>query len=167
MQNIKGILSQREVERSRSYLADAIPKNVYEVKKRRSRDNFQRRQKDLMMPMAVARLTKIKEQEEENNVHFSLEMIHRSTPNQLPFHKINPERYAAYDPTDRIYLQEYSADSERAVRGLAPRGEYDLVESTRRRVKEIEMKEAKRLNHLTENKFKHPHYLEKFLERKW
>ena len=54
-------------------------------------------------------------------------MIHRSTPNQLPFHKVNPEKYAAYDPTDRIFLQEFSGDSERSARGLAPRGDLSLV----------------------------------------
>ena len=76
----------------------------------------------MMAPIGLARLTKMKEQEEENNVHFSLSMIHRSTPNQLPFHKINPERYAAYDPSDKIFLQEYSVDSERGMKGLASRG---------------------------------------------
>lgn len=37
MKNIREILSQREVERSKSYLGDAIPKDVYEYKKRKSR----------------------------------------------------------------------------------------------------------------------------------
>ena len=67
-------------------------------------------------------------------------MIHRSTPNQLPLGKINPERYAVHDPSDRIFLQEFSVDTERAVRGLAPRGDMSLVESTKRRAKEIEAK---------------------------
>lgn len=35
-------------------------------------------------------------------------MLHRSTPNQLPINKIYPDRYVSSDPTDSIYLQEYS-----------------------------------------------------------
>lgn len=31
-------------------------------------------------------------------------MINRSTPHHLQLNKINPERYAIPDPTDRIYM---------------------------------------------------------------
>lgn len=35
-------------------------------------------------------------------------MLHKSSPNQLPINKINADRYVSADPTDSIYLQEYS-----------------------------------------------------------
>ena len=70
-------------------------------------------------------------------MEFSLEMINRSTPSQLPFNKINPERYAAYDPSDRIYLQEFSMDNDRPLRGMGSKGDISIGESTKRRAKEI------------------------------
>ena len=45
------------------------------------------------------------------------------------------------------------------MRGLAPRGDVSIGESTKLRAKEIEAKEAKKLNLMAENKFKNPHYL--------
>ena len=124
------------MKRSKSYLADAIPDDKYDVKKRKSIETFNKKQKALMEPSALARITRMKELEEENSIHYSLEMIHRSTPNQLPIGKINPERYFANDPSDRVFLQEFSVDTDRAVRGLAPRGnDLSLVESTKRRAR--------------------------------
>jgi hypothetical protein len=64
---------------------------------------FTERQLDLMYPTAKQRVTKRKE-EESTTAYFSLEMLHKSTPNQLPINKINPDRYSNADPTDLIYL---------------------------------------------------------------
>ena len=36
MKNIKDILSQRDLERSKSHLAEAIPSDKYEMKKKKS-----------------------------------------------------------------------------------------------------------------------------------
>ena len=72
MKSIKEIIHQKSVERSRSFIAEVIPKEIYETKKRRGHESFQKRQKDLMRPIALARITKTKEQEEENNMQFSL-----------------------------------------------------------------------------------------------
>jgi hypothetical protein len=71
-------------------LASALPKQVYDQKRRRLDESFQKRQHEQMGPIAKARATKTKEQEEERNLQYSLEMVNRSTPNQLPFNKINP-----------------------------------------------------------------------------
>jgi hypothetical protein len=86
-------------------------------------------------------------------------MINRSTPNQLPFGKINPERYAAYDPSDRIYLEEFGYDAAKPLRSVGSRGDVGVVESTKRRAKEIEAKEATRMNRMADKKLKNPHYL--------
>ena len=60
-------------------------------------------------------------------------MISRSSPNQLPFNKVNPERYIHYDPTDRIYLQEFDFDGDRHRRGRSSKLDLSLVESTKKR----------------------------------
>lgn len=59
-------------------------------------------------------------------------MVSRSTPNQLPIHKINPERYIGYDPSDRIFLQEFGSDLDLTFRGRVPR-EMGIVETTKKR----------------------------------
>ena len=58
------MLNKRELERSKSYLTGVMPEEKYDVKKKKSRDTFQKKQKDLMEPNALARLTRMKELEE-------------------------------------------------------------------------------------------------------
>lgn len=59
-------------------------------------------------------------------------MIHRSTPNQLPVNKINPEKYAISDPSDHIFMEEYGYDSVATMR-VKPRSDLKLAEDTKRR----------------------------------
>ena len=69
-------------------------------------------------------------------------MIHRSTPNQLPINKINPERYLSSDPTDPIFMNEYSDHSNHRLRARANSGVSHnnslIIENAKRRVKEVE-----------------------------
>lgn len=58
MKDLKEIMYQRQLKRSKSYLADAIPKDVYEYKTKKARQSFEKKQNDLMFPKALARLTK-------------------------------------------------------------------------------------------------------------
>lgn len=57
-----------------------------------------------MFPTAKERINKRKESGEET-AYYNLEMLHRSTPHQVPIGKILPDRYISTDPTDSIYLQ--------------------------------------------------------------
>jgi hypothetical protein len=60
-------------------------------------------------------------------------MIHRSTPNQLPLNKINPEKYAVSDPSDHIFMEEYGYDSVTTMRAKPHRSDSKLAEDTKRR----------------------------------
>jgi hypothetical protein len=60
-------------------------------------------------------------------------MIHRSTPNQLALNKINPERYAASDPSDHIFLEEYGYDPISTFKGRQTRVDLKLVDQTKKR----------------------------------
>jgi hypothetical protein len=61
------------------------------------------RQKSLLDPYALKRVAK-REVEVDEQQLYSLEMLHRSSPNQLPLSKVIPERYIGVDPTDHIFL---------------------------------------------------------------
>lgn len=113
-------------------------------------DRFNSRQLDLMCPTAKQKVTKKKE-EETTTAYFSLEMLHRSSPNQLPINKIYPDRYANADPTDHIYLQEYGfpkTSGNHVISGFSNRGKSEISESTKRRAAEIENQETKRVNNI-------------------
>lgn len=129
------MISERDQEKYKAHMADSLPKDAYEKKKKILDEHYLKRQKGQMASFALARVTKMKEEEDERSINFSLEMISRSTPNQLPFHKINPERYLNYDPTDRIFMQEFG-EYDVTFRGKMAR-DASLVESTKKRAREL------------------------------
>lgn len=69
--SVREMISERELEKSKSYLAGALPKQVYEQKKKSINETFQKRQHEQMGPLAKARATKTKE-EEERSMQYSL-----------------------------------------------------------------------------------------------
>lgn len=114
-----------------------------------------------MDSLALSRLTKLKEHDDESSIRYSLEMVSKSTPNQLPFNKINPEKFISHDPTDRIFLQQFGSDFDVPYKGRYHHrgGDLSLVESTKRRAQEIEYQESKRLDQISQNRLKNQHYL--------
>jgi hypothetical protein len=101
-----------------------------------------------MQPLALERITK--RQEEDETIYYNLEMVHRSTPNQLPFKKISPERFIARDSSDFLFMEEYMQEQDRSPhwRGFSgmARPNSQLVESAKRRAAEVERIENVRVS---------------------
>lgn len=123
-------LSQRELQKNKDLHARSLSKESYEQKKRRINENYERRQKRFMPPLALERVTKRKEEEE--TVYYNLEMVHRSSPNQLQLGKVSPERFVSRDLTDYVFMEEYSGEDEVSA-SWRGRGKAGVIEGVRKR----------------------------------
>ena len=106
LKHLKERMTDRESEKEKQHLSSILNKEDYEKKKDVMEKSHRQRQKSVMYRNALERQTK-REEDQDATVYYSLEMMHKSSPNQLPVNKINPERYLSADPTDRLYLEEY------------------------------------------------------------
>lgn len=58
------MISERDQEKHKAHMADSLPKDVYEKKKKKFDEHFLMRQKGQMGSIALARVTKMKEEED-------------------------------------------------------------------------------------------------------
>ena len=129
------------------HMSRVLSNDKYERKKSSLDRSFKQRQKVNMYRNALERQTK-REEEQDATVYYSLEMMNKSTPNQLPLHKMHPERYIAADPSDSLYLEEYgdvrsSRGAKRGVEAISQLG--SIVQSARQKVAELEGQDPKRV----------------------
>jgi hypothetical protein len=70
--SLKEKIQEREVEKCRLHLSESISKEKYMNKRKSGNQMLAKKQNDLMDPFTAARLTKRKQDEEENSQYFNL-----------------------------------------------------------------------------------------------